>query len=118
MCDFADTIQQGNASFHNYLLGAEIGTVYIDNITLKPGMNNFSMHANISQVPVLSAIAERPYCEDGILPFQLRGKEVFNHGQPLSYYADALASSNQTVEIDIGYDLKKDLNYNVTCSSS
>ncbi|EON96508.1 hypothetical protein UCRPA7_8004 [Phaeoacremonium minimum UCRPA7] len=111
------TFEIGNASFHNYLLGAEIGTVYIDNIILSPGLNNFSMHANISQLPVLNAIAEKPYCQSGILPFQLRGKEVFNHGQPLSYYADALASSNQTVDIDIGADLEKDLSYTVKCSS-
>ncbi|KAJ9137880.1 DUF3712 domain protein [Pleurostoma richardsiae] len=111
------TFDVGNASFHNYLLGEEIGTVYIDNMLLLPGYNNYSMHANISQMPVLTAIQEKPYCSDGILPFELRGKTVVNNGQPLSYYADALGSTNQSVPIDIGYDLQKDLNITVTCSS-
>ncbi|KAL1871056.1 hypothetical protein VTK73DRAFT_2252 [Phialemonium thermophilum] len=110
------TFEIGNVSFHNYLLGEEIGTVYIDNMILRPGVNNYSMHANISQAPVLEAIAQKPYCQTGIIPFQLRGKTVFNHGQPLSYFADALASANQTVEIDIGTDLKAALNYTLSCS--
>ncbi|KAK3938059.1 hypothetical protein QBC46DRAFT_356137 [Diplogelasinospora grovesii] len=111
------TFEIGNASFHNYLLGEEIGTVYVDNIVLRPGIavNNFSMHANISQGPVLTALGDKPYCQNGgVIPFQLRGKTVVNHGQPLSYYADALATANQTVELPIGGDLKA-LNLVIPC---
>lgn len=111
-------VPQGNVSFHNYLLGAEIGTVYVDDMVLVPGLKNeFKMHANISQGPVLTAMTEKPYCESGKIPFQLRGKTVFNHGQPLSYYADSLATSNQTVEIDLAGPLKSDLNLTIACGS-
>jgi len=73
----------------------------MDDVTLAPGLNNFSMRANIEQLPVLQAVAKKPYCSNGVLPFQLRGKSVVNHGQPLSYFADALAAANQTVPIDL-----------------
>jgi len=68
---------------------------------LRPGLNDFPMRAKIDQMPVAAAVSEKPYCETGKLPFILRGKSVVNHGQALAYYADALASSNQTVEIDV-----------------
>lgn len=111
------TFEIGNATFHNYLLGAEIGTVFIDNMLLRPGLNNFTMRATIDQGPVLKALGQKPYCENGgQLPFQLSGKDVVNNGQRLSYYADALASGNQTVTIDIGGDLKKHLNLTIPCA--
>ncbi len=96
------TFEIGNATFANYLLGEEVGTVYIDNMVLYPGINNFSMRANVDQLAVLTTIAERPYCETGVLPFELSGRTVVNHGQPLPYYADALAAGNQSVPIDLG----------------
>lgn len=110
----------GNASFHNYLLGQEIGTAYVDNIFLVAGgLNNFSMRANITQTPVITALGEQPYCTNGgVLPFQLRGKNVTNNGQFLSYYANALASNNQTVDMGIGADLKQDLNITIPCSQT
>jgi hypothetical protein len=112
-------ITQGNASFHNYLLGQEIGTVYVDNMVLRAGsLNNFTMRANISQGPVLDAMSKKPYCETGILPFQLRGKDVINHDQHLAYYADALGSSNQTTEINIGLALKQSLNITIPCAAN
>lgn len=83
------------------MLGQNVGHVYIDNMTLRPGNNSFSLSGNISQSPVLQAIQERPYCETGLIPFQLQGLDVTNHGQRLAYYADSLASTNQTVEIDV-----------------
>jgi hypothetical protein len=99
------------------LLGEEIGIVHVDNILLRPGLdNNFTMHANISQTPVLNTLRMQPYCETGFLPFQLLGKSVENRGQNLSYFADALAISNQTINIDIGSDVRA-LGFPVKCSS-
>lgn len=86
-------------------------------MTLKPGLNNLTMRANISTSPVLTAIQKEPYCATGVMPFQLQGLDVTNHGQYLSYYAEALGSTNQTVSIDVGADLA-DLGLNITCSSS
>lgn len=109
--------KKGNATFFNYLNGEDIGTVYINNILLKPGVNSFPMVANITQLPVLQAIRKQPACQTGILDFQLRGKDVVNHGQHLTYYSDALASVNQTVPIDIKTPLEA-IPIPVSCSSS
>ncbi|OLN88809.1 hypothetical protein CCHL11_01922 [Colletotrichum chlorophyti] len=110
------TLEIGNTTFSNMLNGEDIGTVYIDNLVLHPGINNVSMRANISQAPVLTAIQGRPYCENGILPFALRGKDVSNHGQKLSYFTDALSAGEVITEIDIGSSLKKSLNLTVSCT--
>lgn len=87
----------------------------IDNLILHPGINNVSMRANISQAPVLGAMATRPSCENGIIPFTLRGKDVVNGGERLSYFADALASDSVVTEINIGASLKKSLNITIDC---
>lgn len=94
-----------------------VGTVYIDNMNLLPGINNFSMRANISQSPVLNTVQEEPYCETGVLPFELQGLNVTNHGQYLSYYALSLASVNQTVTIDVGADIEA-LGLKVECANT
>ncbi|KAK4189038.1 hypothetical protein QBC35DRAFT_171579 [Podospora australis] len=111
------TFELGNASFHNYLLGPEIGTVNIDNLTLKAGqVTSIPMRATIQNDPVLKALGEKPYCEDGgILPFQIRGKSVTNNGQSLDYFTKALASNTQTIDIDIGGTLKRSLNITIPC---
>lgn len=113
----ANKLYQGNASFTSFLLGQEVGTTYMDNMILRPGLNNFSIAANISQGAVLNALQEKPYCQNGgVLPFQLTGKSVVNHGQELSYYAQALAAANQSVTLPIGADLKQD-NITLSCKS-
>jgi hypothetical protein len=96
-----------------------VGTTYIDNMYLRPGLNNFTLRAKISQSPVLSALSKKPYCEqDGLLPFQLSGKDVVNNGEHLTYYSDALAAGNQTIDIPIGADLERDYSaFKVKCSS-
>ncbi|TDZ13067.1 hypothetical protein C8035_v000345 [Colletotrichum spinosum] len=109
------TLEIGNASFSNLLEGRDIGTVFIDNLVLRPGDNNVSMRANITQAPVLAAIQKRPYCQDGIIQFELRGKNVSNGGQRLSYFADALSVGSVTTNIDIGSTLKQSLNLTVAC---
>lgn len=108
---------QGNATFTSYLLGQNVGDTHMDNMILRPGLNNFTIAANISQGAVVNAIQEKPYCQNGgLMPFQLTGKSVVNHGQPLSYYAEALGAANQTVILPIGADLKKD-NITLACKT-
>ncbi|GKT54877.1 hypothetical protein ColTof4_08264 [Colletotrichum tofieldiae] len=109
------TLEIGNTTFSNLLNGQDIGAVYLDNLILHQGMNNVTMRANISQAPVLAAIGQRPACENGIIPFALRGKDVVNGGQKLSYFADALASGEVVTDINIGASLKKSLNLTVSC---
>lgn len=110
------SFELGNTTFHNYLLGEEVGTVFIDNLTLRPGMNEYPMRATVKNEAVINALGQKPYCEQkGVLPFQIRGKTVVNHGQPLPYFADALAAHNQTIDIPIGEAVNKSLGVVVPC---
>lgn len=107
----ANHLSQGNLTYINYLLGKEIGTVYIDNVVLNSGMNKFPMRATITDLgAVLEALGTDAFCKGdkkGILPLQIRCSEVVNHGQSLPYFANALGAHNQTIEIDIGGTVKK-----------
>lgn len=114
--DNKQTNKQGNSTFINYLQDQDIGRVFVDNMVVRPGINNFTMHANISQTPILQVIQEQPYCQDGVLPMLLQGENVVNNGQYLSYYAKSLGSTNQSVAIDVGSDLAA-LGLTIKCSS-
>ncbi|KAK3311111.1 uncharacterized protein B0T15DRAFT_520434 [Chaetomium strumarium] len=109
----------GNVTFRNYLFGEEIGTVYIDNLRVRRGMNVYRMRASIQQTPVIEALGRPEYCKGpnkGILPFVISGKSVINHGQALPYFADALAAVNQSIPINIGAGIKSSLGIDVPCS--
>ncbi|TLS24125.1 hypothetical protein PpBr36_08820 [Pyricularia pennisetigena] len=108
------TFEVGNATFFNYLGDRDVGEVYINNMTIRPGNNVFPMTAKVNNEAVLSAMTKRPACETGKVTFGLRGKKVENHGQPLPYFADSLASANQTVEIDIS----QALGFKIPCSQT
>ncbi|PSR82272.1 hypothetical protein BD289DRAFT_371512 [Coniella lustricola] len=107
----------GNVSFATYLLGENVGTTYIDDVTLYPGNNSFPLRGNVSTGPVLTEIQERPYCEDGMLLFVLQGSNVTNHGEYLSYYANSLSTINETVSLNISADLAA-IGLTVTCPST
>ncbi|ELR07945.1 hypothetical protein VC83_00070 [Pseudogymnoascus destructans] len=96
------TFEVGNATFANYFEKAKIGTLYIDDMYIRPGINNVSVRANISQVPIIEALGKKPYCTDGVLPFDLMGESVINHGQPLPYFAESLALHAQSTSIGVG----------------
>jgi hypothetical protein len=101
------TIEIGDTTFFNYLDGRDIGTVYMDDLILRPGINNISIHADISQAPVLTKIVQRPFCESGLIDFQMQGKNVTDSdGAEVTYFSHALASANQTVTINIGQALR------------
>ncbi|PKS06539.1 hypothetical protein jhhlp_007287 [Lomentospora prolificans] len=95
------TIEIGNATFTNMLNGEEIGTVYMDNLILYPGINNVSIYADVEQAPVLDAMTSGPHCDDGIIPFEMKGKDVTSNGEELEYFAGALRALTQTVEIPL-----------------
>ncbi|KAF4949838.1 hypothetical protein FSARC_13376 [Fusarium sarcochroum] len=109
------TLDNGNVTFTNFVGDIAVGTLTIPNLVLKPGDNVVNITASMNQSAVLNAVQKEPYCKTGILPFKLLGKTVDNHGENLTYFTAALGSSNQTVEIDIGAILKKDLDYDVKC---
>lgn len=112
------TLEIGNASFSTAFDGDDLGVTRLDNMVLYPGINNITMHAHLEQLPVLKALNEEPYCETGVMPFVLTGINVTNNGQNLTYYGNALAAVAQTVNIDIGSILARDLNITANCSAS
>jgi len=113
------TFELGNVTFHNYLEGKEAGTVFIDNLTLRPGTNVAAMRATIPNEAVIAALGEKPYCENGgVIPVVIRGKTVVNNGQSLPYFADALGAYNQTVNIAIGAAVNKSLGVVVPCAGT
>lgn len=109
------TLDIGNATFTNFLENDDLGELKIDNLVLHPGINRVNITAKMDQFAVIKDLRSDKYCHDGIMPFKLLGKSVVNHDQNISYFADALASANQTVPINIGAILKKDLNYPLKC---
>jgi hypothetical protein len=110
------TLDIGNVSFVNFVGDEKVGSLYIDNLLLVPGDNNVNITANMDQVQILNLIRQKPYCQTGKVPFKLLGQNVTNLGQNLSYFAAALSSVNQTVEIDIGTIIKNDLKASVNCA--
>lgn len=111
------TFEIGNVTFNTYLNGSLIGNSYINNVVLSPGNNTFAFRSSIQQTPVLNAVQSEPWCKTGIVPMDLSGKAVENNGQPLAYFADALASHNTTVQLDLGTPLRA-LGLNPKCPSS
>ncbi|KAI0154843.1 hypothetical protein GGR57DRAFT_98361 [Xylariaceae sp. FL1272] len=96
------TLDIGNVTFTNYFNGDAIGTTFIKDLVLRPGNNSYFTNATIEQIPIVTALTTQPDCKlDGVLPFQLSGKDVTNNGDELTYFRDALASANQSVTIDL-----------------
>ncbi|KIH92757.1 hypothetical protein SPBR_02927 [Sporothrix brasiliensis 5110] len=110
------TFEIGNVTFNTYLNGSFVGTSYINDVTLVPGDNVFPFRASIQQGPILTAVTTQPSCKDGIVPMDLSGKTVDNHGQPLAYFANALSTHNTTVPLDLGTPLRA-LGINPKCPS-
>lgn len=110
------TLDVGNTTFHTYFNNTEIGTSYILNMRLYPGPNDFFIWADINQTSIVNGLTHRPWCErNGTLTFQLAGKNVTNGGQPIPYFADALAATNTSVDIPIGQAVRSDIGLPVTC---
>lgn len=103
-------MQNANGTFQN------VGSVFIDNLTLSPGENSVPLRGTVAQPPVLEQIQQRPYCETGNIPFLLQGSDVTNNGQRLQYFTDSLASTNQSVSIPILSDLQA-LGLTIECAS-
>ncbi|KFX92225.1 hypothetical protein V490_05505 [Pseudogymnoascus sp. VKM F-3557] len=100
------TFEVGNATFSNFFEQKKIGTLFIDNMFVRPGVNKIAVRASIEQGPVLTGIQKQPYCKDGVLPFDLQGTNVVNHGQVLPYFKEALSLHPQSVSIGVGAALK------------
>ncbi|KAI1412595.1 hypothetical protein F5Y13DRAFT_199829 [Hypoxylon sp. FL1857] len=110
------TLDVGNTTFHTYFNGSDIGTSYILNMVLRPGPNEFFIWADINETAVLDGLTQRPTCErNGTLTIELSGKDVTNNGQPVPYFANALAASNVSVDMAIGQAIQSDIGLSVGC---
>jgi len=100
------TVDIGNISFTNFFNNSAIGTAFIDKMLLVPGSNNFSIRANISQAPVISALESQPFCTTGVLPLSFIGDNITNFGQELPYFEQAFRSNKLSLDLNAGADLK------------
>ena len=104
-------------SFTNFVNGQNVGTLYIQNMLLRPGDNTFPISAHMNQSDILLAAISPQYCNETDIPFELQGKTVTNHGQNLSYFAAALSAKRQTVPVPIRGIIKQDEDIPLSCSS-
>jgi hypothetical protein len=90
----------------------------ITNMTLKPGNNSFAVTGSIDQTPILKALSQKPYCENGgLLPLQLIGNTVVDNGQSIPWLSGALAAKNLTVTVEIGEAVKKLVGTSIPCAA-
>lgn len=83
--------------------GTPIGQSYFYNVSLVPGNNVIPMTSMVNQSLVASILyaKDSPYTT-GILPIDIRGNKSVYNGQELPYFSKSLASSNLTVNVDVG----------------
>jgi hypothetical protein len=111
------TLDIGNVTFIAFIDGEEVGELFIHDLVLHPGNNRLDLVGEMQQATIIDKVTSDKYCKDGIIDFQLLGKSVVKDGQSLSYFADALASANQTIPINIGQIIKQDLGSSLGCKS-
>lgn len=98
----------GDATFDNYFLGKNLGKLYINNLSLVPGMNKVNVSGSLDEGNIIVlASGNRPYCETGVAPFSLIGNNVTRNGVEIPYFQYALAHANQTVELNVTDTLQR-----------
>jgi hypothetical protein len=111
------TLDIGNATFTNFIDDEKVGELSIYDLVLRPGINRYEIVGKMEQAVIIDKVTSDKYCKSGIVDFKMLGKSVVNNGQTLSYFADALASANQTIPINIGQIIKQDLGSSLGCKS-
>jgi hypothetical protein len=109
------TIDIGNLTFKNFVEDTDVGTLDIHNLVLHPGSNVVPIAGALNQIEILNFVKSDKYCESGIVPFKLLGDKVENNGNDIPYLLAGLASSNQTVDMDIATIIHDSLNIDITC---
>lgn len=97
------TVEMGNLTMDLSVNGTPIGQSYFYNVSLVPGNNVIPMTSMVNQSLVASILyaKDSPYTT-GILPIDIRGNKSVYNGQELPYFSKSLASSNLTVNVDVG----------------
>lgn len=101
------TVEMGNLTMDLSVNGTPIGQSYFYNVSLVPGNNVIPMTSMVNQSLVASILyaKDSPYTT-GILPIDIRGNKSVYNGQELPYFSKSLASSNLTVNVDVGKALR------------
>lgn len=93
---------QGNATFQSFADGEAVGDLAITNLILRPGANVIPVTAHINQKTILKIVKRPAYCQNGIIPFQLKANKVENQGEEIPWLVSSLGTANQTVNVNIG----------------
>ncbi|KAK5990846.1 hypothetical protein PT974_09121 [Cladobotryum mycophilum] len=112
------TLDIGNTTFANSIDGTPIGTLWINELIVRPGINSYPVTANLDQVKVYTIASSSKYCNSENVPVTLAGTAVSNNGQGLNYYQAALGSAKQVVPMDIRNIIKQSLNTTISCPTS
>jgi hypothetical protein len=99
------TVELGNATFATMFNNTNIGNLYIDNMYLYPGNNNLSIRANVSQIPVVTAVTTQPYCQNGTIPLDIIGTSVVSNGVALPYYEAGFKQNVESLTLNVTADL-------------
>ncbi|PHH76509.1 hypothetical protein CDD82_3959 [Ophiocordyceps australis] len=115
--DSVFALELGNTTYRTTADNQYIGDLTIKNLTVRPGITSLPVEAELDQAKILGIVSKRPYCENGIVPINLMGTDVVNHGQRLEYFIAAVSATNITVEMDIGAILKSTLgsSFSLSC---
>ncbi|GAB0138544.1 hypothetical protein EsDP_00006776 [Epichloe bromicola] len=106
------TIEMGNVTFDIFANDHSTGTLDVNNLLLRPGINNIPITSRVNQTQVLQLVKSPQFCEKGIIPFQLRVHEVRANGEEIPWLESAMRGATQSVDINIGEILgRKDTNF-------
>ncbi|ETS87957.1 hypothetical protein PFICI_01785 [Pestalotiopsis fici W106-1] len=101
------SVDVGNTSFSTYFNNTKIGVTNITNMVLQPGDNEFPIEGDISQLVIVNALIQQPYCSNGgVLPFAITGDSVVNNNESIPWLANALSAFNVSLNIEIGAAVK------------
>ena len=73
----------------------------MNDLTLDSGINHVTVRGDITQKPIVEALTTKPYCTDGVLPFELHGKNVTKNGKEIPYFAGALRALTNKVDVPL-----------------
>lgn len=110
------TLDIGNATFANFADEKNVGNLTINDLVLRPGINSINVTGILDQATLTTIAIQKPYCQQGFVPIKLLGLTVENNGQNIPYFQAALASANQTVNVDILGIASSSLNTTFKCS--
>ncbi|PVH98591.1 hypothetical protein DM02DRAFT_43523 [Periconia macrospinosa] len=106
------TIDLGNVTMNLAVNGKAIGTSFLPDLVLKPGVNNVTMQSKVDQLQVFDLV--RKNYTNAILPLDIVGNSSVRNGQNLPYFEAAIRSNSVRVDLNVGPPLAALGLYNAT----